>query len=90
MAPPGDYSAEKAAQIERDLAAAKKAYIDLGAAAVNFGNISSDVADKELINAKNLAQQNADRAAAMRSALEQWQRSVLRSWQGEDYHANVR
>ena len=58
MAPPGDYSAEKAAQIARDLAAAKKAYIDLGAAAVNFGNISSDVADKELINAKNLAQQN--------------------------------
>ena len=70
MAPPGDYSAEKAAQIARDLAAAKKAYIDLGAAAVNFGNISSDVADKELINAKNLAQQNANQREALLELLQ--------------------
>ena len=70
MAPPGDYSAEKAAQIRRDLAAAKQAYIDLGAAAVNFGNISSDVADKELINAKNLAQQNANQREALLELLQ--------------------
>lgn len=58
---------------------------------------TNDVVRTELYNlvddpmeTTNLAQQNADRTAAMQSALEQWQRSVLRSWQGEDYHPNQR
>ena len=40
------------------------------------------------MEATNLAEQFPDKASAMQSALEQWQRSVLRSWQGEDYLAN--
>jgi hypothetical protein len=33
---------------------------------------------------KNLAAEQAERVAAMRTALESWQRSVLDSWAGKD------
>lgn len=33
----------------------------------------------------DISQQHADRVSEMRAALEAWQRSVLRSWSGQDY-----
>lgn len=70
MAPPGDYSAEKAKQIARDLAAATLAYKNAEAAAINYGNVSESVDNKKLLSAKNLAQQTANQREALLELLQ--------------------